>query len=94
MNIDTVRTTDAIVSLVGNLQINEIDIACIQNTQNSRNGYIAREDYAIFFSGGDNENNGKEINKPIRAGVAISIKTSWGNNIIQVQSRSRRFMGI
>ena len=51
MNVDTLRTLGSIDSAIDNLQSNDIDIACIQETQNNRNGRIERGNYSIFFSG-------------------------------------------
>ena len=51
-NVDTLRTTDSIDSVITNLQPNNIDIACIQETHNSRNDHIERENYTIFSCGG------------------------------------------
>ena len=51
MNVDTLRTADSIDSLITNIQTNNIDIACIQETHNNRNDHIERENYTIFFSG-------------------------------------------
>ena len=51
MNVDTLRTIDSIDSVITNLQVNDIDIACIQETRNNRNEHMERENYTIFFSG-------------------------------------------
>ena len=42
VNVDTMRTTDSIDSVITNLQSNNIDIACIQETHNNRNGHMGR----------------------------------------------------
>ena len=51
MNVDTLSTIDSIGAVITNLQINNIDIAGIQETHNGRNGHIGRENYTVFFSG-------------------------------------------
>ena len=43
MNVDTLSTIDSIGAVITNLQINNIDIAGIQETHNGRNGHIERE---------------------------------------------------
>ena len=52
MNVDTLRTLDSIDSVITNLQSNNIEIACIQETHNNRYDHIERENYTIFYSGG------------------------------------------
>ena len=42
MNVDTLRTPDSIDSVITNLQTNDIDIACVQETHNNRNDHIER----------------------------------------------------
>ena len=72
MNVDTLRTTGSIDSLITNLQSNDIDIARIQATHDDRSDYIEREVYTIPPI---REANDEVINnKPIKAGVAIIIK--------------------
>ena len=53
MSVDTLGTTDSIDSVITNLQTDDIDIECIQETHNNRNGHMEREreNYTIFFSG-------------------------------------------
>ena len=41
-NVDTLRTMGAIDSLVTNLQTDNIDISCIQETHNNRNDHMGR----------------------------------------------------
>ena len=66
-NVDAMRTQDSIDSVIINLQTNDIDIACIQETHNNRNGHIERGNYTIFFSGGGEFGKAKSIqNKTIR----------------------------
>ena len=52
-NVDTLRTMDSIDAVLTNLHSNNIDVACIQETHNNRNGHMEREreNYTIFFSG-------------------------------------------
>ena len=76
MNVDTLRTADSIDSLINNIQTNNIDIACIQETHNSRSDHMGRENYTIFFSGEKEIGNTKNTtNKSIKGGVAIAIET-------------------
>jgi len=89
MNVDTLRTPDSIDSVITNLQINDIDIACIQETHNNRKDHIERESYTIFFSGeGDLEISRPPQNKPIKGGVSIAIKTLLKNNITKIMRHS------
>ena len=48
MNVDTMRTPDSVDSVITNLQINEIDTACIQETHINRNDHIDRETIQSF----------------------------------------------
>ena len=75
MNVDALRTMGAIESIITNLQTNNIDISCIQETHNNRNDRIERGNYSIFFSGEDRKE--RTTNKPIRGGCAVIIKTLW-----------------
>ena len=63
MNVDTLRNTDAIDSVITNLQNNNIDIACIQETHNNRNDSMQKEDYAIFSIGGGKKKKKQKYNK-------------------------------
>ena len=38
-NVDTLRTNDAIGSILRNLEYDDIDIACMQETHNNRNDH-------------------------------------------------------
>ena len=49
MKVGALRTTDAMASLISNIQKNEIDIACEKATRKSRNVYLEQENYAIFL---------------------------------------------
>ena len=57
----------------------------------ARNAYVERQECAIAPNG-ENNSNGNKTNKPIRAGVAIAIKTKCKDNIIQIAIQSRRSM--
>ena len=95
MNVDTLRTQDSIDSVINNLQENDIDIACIQETHNNRNDHIEKEEYAIYFIGEITSANSKTIqNKTIKAGVAIAIKTKLKNNIAKIKRYSSRSIEI
>ena len=66
-NVDTLRTMDSIDSLLTNLQTNNIDIACIQETHNNRNGRKERGGYKFFFRGENGNVESKQVNsKAIR----------------------------
>ena len=94
MNVDTLRTADSIDSLITNLQTNNIDIACIQETHNNRNDRIERESYTIFFSDEELGKTKLQQNKSIKAGVAIAIKTQLINNITRIKRYSSRSIEI
>ena len=96
-NVDTMGTTDSVDSVITNLQVNDIDIACIQETQNNRNDHMERENYTIFFSGwwvGELEKTKMRHNKSIKGGVAIAIKTQLKGNIAKIKRYSSRSIEI
>ena len=91
MNVDTLRTIDSIGSVINNLQTDDIDIACIQETQNNRNGRIGRGNYTVFFSGENDLDKSKPLqNKSIKGGVDIAIKTQLKGNINKIRRYSSR----
>ena len=51
MNVDALRTYDAIRNTIDNIKSNKIDIACIQETHNERCGNIIFGGYGIYFGG-------------------------------------------
>ena len=94
MNVDALRTMGTVDSLITSLQAINIDIACIQETHNNRNDHMGRVNYTICFSGEDTDDVKTTSNRPIKGGVAIDIKTQWGDDITQIKRYSSRSVGI
>ena len=94
MNVDTLRTTDSIDAVITNLQTNNIDIACIQETHNNRNDHIGRKLYYFFSGEKEDDNTNSTKNEIIRGGVAVAIKTQLKDNITKVKRYSSRSMEI
>lgn len=88
----TLRTNDAVDTLIQKLKNNDIDIACIQETHNNRNDHIGKNNYTIIFNG--EINNRKTSNEIIKAGTSIAIKTKLTDNIIQLNRINSRVMEI
>ena len=51
MNVDTIRTNNSTDSILRNIEKDEIDIVCIQETRNNK--MIQRKGYAINFIYGE-----------------------------------------
>ena len=51
MNVDTLKTNDAIESITYHLRQNKIDISCIQETHNGNIDFVSRSGFGIYFSG-------------------------------------------
>ena len=80
MNIDNIRTKEAIGACISNCKMNEIDIACIletNNENNERNDRHAYKDYTIFYIASctdiNNRNNNTHCANKWRGGVEIII---------------------
>ena len=91
MNVDALRTNDAIDSTIENITQNNVDIACTPETHNGRNDILEIKGYAIFFQRREYTRNKP---KPIKAGVDIAAKTTWANNIINIERINSTIMEI
>ena len=69
-------------------EVNEVDIILLQETKINQSGIEKRKDYTIFFSGDNTEEEHTE------AGVAIMIKNSLLNTVIDVIPIDDRIMTI
>ena len=93
-NVDNLRTTESIDSLLYNLDTNNIDIACIQETHNESIMAKTYNKYTIYYGGcvEIKPNNSNIISR--RAGVAIIIKNPLKENIINIERLSERITTI
>ena len=90
MNVDTMRTKESIFSVIDNIFINKIDIACIQETHNINGNETETDNYKIYFAKAIKEN---DNNKGI-GGVAIMIRENLTNEITNIRRTSERNMSI
>ena len=93
-NVDTLRTNEAIESLLHNLNQNNIDIACIQETHNESIEIKEYENYIIIYGGCAEikSNNSNLISR--KAGVAIAVKKKLKENISNIQRINERIITI
>ena len=91
-NVDNLRTNESIESLEHNLNQNNIDIACIQETHNEKKETEEKGNYIIIYGGCKVEKN--IINNTIsrKAGISIAIKKTLINNISQINRINERIM--
>ena len=92
LNVDSLRTQDSIYSTIHNLNTNNIDIACIQETHNDRIDSFSILDYTIFFGGciTNYENNIKTFN----GGVAFIVHNQTIPHIVHINRINGRLMEI
>ena len=92
MNVDSLRTYEAIHNTIDNIKSNKIDIACIQETHNERCDNIIIGDYEIYFGGCiESKINRKTTQK---GGVAIITHKSISPHIQSIYRINGRIMEI